>query len=48
MESLDISFTVLLYLKKNLGINWKRAGQYLGVSRERLRRIEDVGIANAR
>jgi len=48
MQKTDISFTVLLYLKKNLGINWKRAGQYLGVSRERLRRIEDVGIANAR
>ena len=45
---LDISFTVLLYLKKNLGINWKRAGQYLGVSRERLRRIEEIGIASAR
>ncbi|XP_063675699.1 uncharacterized protein LOC134812281 isoform X5 [Bolinopsis microptera] len=47
-QKTDISFTVLLYLKKNLGINWKRAGQYLGISRERLRRIEDVGIASAR
>nr|BDF92383.1 comb plate cilium protein CTENO189 [Bolinopsis mikado] len=47
-QKTDISFTVLLYLKKNLGINWKRAGQYLGVSRERLRRIEDIGIASAR
>jgi len=47
-QKTDISFTVLLYLKKNLGINWKRAGQYLGISRERLRRIEDIGIASAR
>lgn len=47
-QKTDISFTVLLYLKKNLGINWKRAGQYLGVSRERLRRIEEVGIASAK